>query len=263
MTSFHVIIPARYHSSRLPGKMLADLHGKSMIQRVYEQAVQSRAASVTIATDHPAVFEAATSFGAAVCLTSPTHQSGTERIAEAVSVLNFNQDPNTVVVNVQGDQPLVSPQAIDLVAEALANQPVEIGMATVCTAINQVEDIFNPHIVKAIRNKQGHAVYFSRAPIPWDRDNFRLDLSEYPAIDLQYYYHHMGLYAYRSYFIQQYLNWEPSPWENIEMLEQLRVLWQGEKIYLAVFNGLNLPEVNTAEDLVVVKKWMEKNQGRT
>ncbi len=250
---FHVIIPARFASSRLPAKMLADIHGKPLIQHVYERAIQSNAASVTIATDHEQIQQVAENFGAQVCLTATSHNSGTERMAEAAEKLGFDDDE--IVVNVQGDQPLVPVSTINLAAQAL-QEMTTISMSTIAAPIKQRADLFDPNIAKVVRDKQGCALYFSRALIPWNRDALLAEPSG-ASIDLQHYYQHMGLYAYRVGFIKRYLTWEASPLENIEMLEQLRVLWHGEKIYVAITDEKIPPEVNTQADLELVREWNE------
>jgi 3-deoxy-manno-octulosonate cytidylyltransferase (CMP-KDO synthetase) len=248
MTEFHIIIPARYNSSRLPGKVLLDIKGKPMLQHVYERAVQTGAASITIATDDEQVKKVAQSFGATVCMTAVSHASGTDRVAEAAEKLGLGL--GAIVVNVQADQPLIPPSTIRLVAEGLAKQSAA-QMATVCAPLQRHEDLMNPNMVKVVLDKKQCALYFSRSTIPWDRDAFLND-STGATVNLKYYYQHMGLYAYRTEFLQRYLTWDASPLENIEALEQLRVLWHGEKIYVAITDEKIPPEVNTPEDLKAV-----------
>lgn len=254
MINFHVIIPARYHSTRLPKKVLVDIAGQPLIQHVYERSLKSGARSVTIATDDERVKIAAEQFGASVCLTRSTHQSGSERVAEASRKLKFK--PNDIVVNVQGDQPLVNPKMIAHVAQSLSRKKVR--MATLATPLKP-EDLFNPNVVKVLLNKHHEALYFSRAPIPWDRDKFKLikkGKNHYqfrPAVDSLLAYYHIGLYAYRGSFLRHYLRLSPSPLETIEWAEQLRILWHGEKIYVGLTPETVYPEVNTLEDLKKVR----------
>ncbi|GIC77469.1 3-deoxy-manno-octulosonate cytidylyltransferase [Moritella sp. F3] len=245
--SFIVIIPSRYQSSRLPGKPLVDICGKTMIQRVAEQALQSGASRVVIATDDVRIEQAVTGLGYEVCMTSPDHNSGTERLAEVCSKLGFNDDD--IIVNVQGDEPLIPPRIIEQVAKNLGKQS-EARMATLSVAITDVEEVFNPNAVKVVTDKQGYALYFSRAPIPYHRDNFM----HAPVTEIKpVYQRHIGIYAYRAGFIRDYVQWQETELEQIESLEQLRVLWHGEKIH--VEEALEAPAagVDTPEDLVVVR----------
>lgn len=248
--SFTVIIPARYASSRLPGKPLADIHGKPMIIRVMEQAQKSSANRVIIATDHQQVFDIVKSYGGEVILTSDKHNSGTERLAEVINTYKFADDE--VIVNVQGDEPLIPPIIIDQVAENLVNY--KTGMATLAVPINSIEEAFNTGAVKVVMDKDGYALYFSRATIPWERDRFA-KLNEQGKIDEigDFYLRHIGIYAYRAGFIRQYIQWAPSALEQIEMLEQLRVLWYGEKIHVAVAKQPPAIGVDTQEDLLKVR----------
>ena len=248
--SFTVIIPARYASSRLPGKPLADIHGKPMIIRVMEQAQKSSANRVIIATDHQQVFDIVKSYGGEVILTSDKHNSGTERLAEVINTYKFAD--NEVIVNVQGDEPLIPPIIIDQVAENLVNY--KTGMATLAVPINSIEEAFNTGAVKVVMDKDGYALYFSRATIPWERDRFA-KLNDQGKIDEigGFYLRHIGIYAYRAGFIRQYIQWKPSALEQIEMLEQLRVLWYGEKIHVAVAKEPPAIGVDTQEDLQKVR----------
>ncbi|WP_194437733.1 3-deoxy-manno-octulosonate cytidylyltransferase [Vibrio fluminensis] len=242
--SFTVVIPARYQSTRLPGKPLADIAGKPMIQWVYEQAIQAGADNVIIATDDERVEQAAKAFGAQVCMTSPDHESGTERLAEVVKVMGIADDH--IIVNVQGDEPLIPPSIIAQVADNLANS--EAPMATLAVEISDEAEVFNPNAVKVLTDKNGYAMYFSRATIPWDRDNFANNNTiAQPLL------RHIGIYAYRAGFINTYINWEPSALEKIECLEQLRVLWYGEKIHVAVASEAPAAGVDTPEDLEAVR----------
>ncbi|MGX5913809.1 3-deoxy-manno-octulosonate cytidylyltransferase [Aliidiomarina sp. Khilg15.8] len=224
--SFTVVIPARFDSTRLPGKPLAEIAGKPMIQHVYERAVASGAAEVVIATDDQRVMDAARAFGANAMMTSKDHRSGTERLAEVVRLLALADDE--VVVNVQGDEPEIPPEIICQVAENLSSQR-NAPMATLAVPVTDSEDVFNPNVVKVVMDGSGYALYFSRAPVPWDREHFAEKRVTLPPGYLR----HIGIYAYRAEFIHRYADWDSSPLEELESLEQLRVLWHGEKIHVA------------------------------
>lgn len=240
MSAFLVVIPARYASSRLPGKPLADIAGLTMIERVYRQAIKSGAERVVIATDDARVQQVCEGFGAEVCMTSPAHNSGTERLAEVVSLLGLADD--TVVVNVQGDEPFIPPAIIRQVAENLASQS-KARMATLSVPIEHQDEVQNPNVVKVQSDKNGYALYFSRSVIPFDRDkNFTAALADI-------YRRHIGIYAYRAGFIKDYVSWPASQLEKIECLEQLRVLWQGEAIHVATALETPAVGVDTPEDL--------------
>lgn len=249
---FTVIIPARYASTRLPGKPLADIVGKPMIVRVMEQAQQSSATRIIIATDNQQVFDVVKAHGGEVVLTSEKHHSGTERLAEVIEQFQFADDE--IIVNVQGDEPLIPPVIIDQVAENLAQ--AKAGMATLAVPIEHADEAFNPGAVKVVTDKNGYALYFSRATIPWERDRF----AESKASIGNFYLRHIGVYAYRAGFIRQYIQWQPSQLEQIEMLEQLRVLWYGEKIHVAVAKETPAVGVDTAEDLAAVCKIYQQKQ---
>ncbi|QYN46503.1 3-deoxy-manno-octulosonate cytidylyltransferase [Gilliamella sp. ESL0405] len=247
---FTVIIPARYASSRLPAKPLADIHGKPMIVRVMEQAKKSGATNVIIATDHQQVFDVVSSYGGEVILTSDKHNSGTERLAEVINYYQLADDE--VIVNVQGDEPLIPPVIIDQVAENLVKY--KTGMATLAVPIESASEAFNPGAVKVVTDKDGYALYFSRATIPWERDRFAQMATDVNRQSIgDFYLRHIGIYAYRAGFIRQYINWAPSSLEQIEMLEQLRVLWYGEKIHVAVAKQAPAIGVDTQEDLDKVR----------
>ncbi|NAW63999.1 3-deoxy-manno-octulosonate cytidylyltransferase [Photobacterium halotolerans] len=243
--AFTVIIPARYQSSRLPGKPLADIAGKPMIQWVYEQASKAGARQVIVATDDQRIADAVTSFGGEVCLTRADHESGTERLAEVVEKYQLAADE--IVVNVQGDEPMIPPSIIRQVADNLARS--DAPMATLAVEIDHADEVFNPNAVKVVMDKNGYALYFSRASIPWDRDNF----AKRPQEIHQNLLRHIGIYAYRAGFINTYINWEPSTLEKIESLEQLRVLWHGEKIHVDVAIDPPPAGVDTPEDLDKVR----------
>ena len=243
--SFIAIIPARFGSSRLPGKPLADINGKPMVVHVMERALESGAKRVIVATDHPDVAKAVEAAGGEVCLTRPDHESGTERLAEVIELCQFADDE--IIVIVQGDEPLIPPVIIRQVADNLANS--EAGMATLAVPIETAEEAFNPNAVKVVRDAKGYAMYFSRATIPWERERFAVSKETVGDTFLR----HIGIYAYRAGFIRQYVKWEPSQLEHIELLEQLRVLWYGEKIHVDVAKAIPSVGVDTAEDLERVR----------
>ena len=250
--SFVAIIPARMQSTRLPNKPLADIAGTPMVVRVVEQALQSDANMVVVACDDMAIQDAVTLAGYACMLTRNDHPSGTDRLAEAVDRLQLPDD--AIVVNVQGDEPLIDPALINAVAAHLASD-ASLAMATASHKIDSAEDFFNPNVVKVVCNAQQQAMYFSRAPIPWDRDSFADDNDDedwvLPAeLDAQ---RHIGLYAYRAGFLRAYSKLSASRLEDIEKLEQLRVLWHGYKI--GVYRAAQAPAagVDTPEDLERVR----------
>ncbi|MCL6746335.1 3-deoxy-manno-octulosonate cytidylyltransferase [Kosakonia sp. R1.Fl] len=244
--SFVVIIPARYASTRLPGKPLVDINGKPMVVHVLERARESGAERIIVATDNEEVMHAVQAVGGEVCMTRADHQSGTERLAEVVEKCGFSDD--TVIVNVQGDEPMIPPAIIRQVAENLAAR--DVGMATLAVPIHSAEEAFNPNAVKVVMNAEGYALYFSRATIPWDRDRFAQSRETIGDTFLR----HIGIYGYRAGFIRRYVSWQTSPLEQIEMLEQLRVLWYGEKIHVAVASVVPGTGVDTPEDLARVRQ---------
>lgn len=250
---FRVVIPVRYNSSRLTGKALLDIAGKPMIQHVYERAVASRAESVVIATDDERIKKVAEDFGATVCMTSSEHQSGSERLAEAVVALGYQDDD--IVVNVQGDEPLIPSAIISQVAQDLIDHD-NIKMATLCEPIKNAEEIFDPNVVKVTMNRRGYALYFSRAPIPWARDKFPLKKNE--NFEISEHFRHIGIYAYRVGFLQEYVAWEACPLEQLEALEQLRVLWNGGRIHVAIAKEKAPIGIDTEEDLEKVRRLLSK-----
>lgn len=250
--SFTVVIPSRYHSSRLPAKPLADICGKPMVQWVYEQASLAGAEQVIVATDDQRIADVVTGFGGQVCMTSSDHQSGTERLAEVVKLMGIADDQ--IIVNVQGDEPLIPPAIIGQVADNLANSVAP--MATLGIEITEESEVFNPNAVKVVTDKEGYALYFSRASIPWDRDNYAAEPKQITRPLLR----HIGIYAYRAGFINTYVNWQPSQLEQIESLEQLRVLWYGEKIHVDVAKEAPPAGVDTREDLEAVRRIVAQRQ---
>ena len=250
--SFTVLIPARYASSRLPGKPLADLGGKPMVVRVAERARESGARRVVIATDDPRIEAAAAAHGAPAVMTRPDHASGTDRLAEAALLLGLPDDE--IVVNVQGDEPLLDPALMRRVAAALAAH-ADAAIATACHPIDRADEAFNPNIVKVVLDARNYALYFSRAPIPWARASFGAAQPTLPAgLPL---YRHCGLYAYRVAFLRQFPTLAIAPIEMFEALEQLRALWHGHRIIVEIAHGTPAPGVDTPEDLARVRELPE------
>jgi 3-deoxy-manno-octulosonate cytidylyltransferase (CMP-KDO synthetase) len=246
--SFKVVIPARFASTRLPGKPLADIGGKPMIVRVAERAAQSGAKEIWVATDHAEVRLAVERQGYSAIMTREDHASGTDRIAEVTGKLGWSDD--AIVVNVQGDEPLIDPALIGHVACELARDP-DAAVATACHPISSVEEFLNPNVVKVVCDARGHALYFSRAPMPWPRDAFAAARSELPAgLPAR---RHIGIYAYRVSFLRRYGALSPSPLEHYEALEQLRVLWHGFRIRVAEIDHAPEAGVDTAEDLARIR----------
>ena len=251
--SFYVVIPARYASTRLPAKPLKEIAGKPMIQHVYERASLSEAAQVIIATDDPRIETVAKQFGASVCMTSAAHNSGTDRLQEVAAQLGLK--PDDIIVNVQGDEPLIPPEVINQVANNLAANTYA-SVATLSEPIHSLDDFRNPNIVKAVADQTGKALYFSRAPIPWPRDHFaQAEVSvlptEFPA------QRHIGIYAYRVALLNRFITWPQATLEKIESLEQLRVLANGEAIHIAEACAQVPGGVDTEADLMRVKALLE------
>jgi 3-deoxy-manno-octulosonate cytidylyltransferase (CMP-KDO synthetase) len=249
-TSFKVVIPARYASTRLPGKPLLELAGRPMLQYVYERSLQSGASVVIIATDDQRIAEAAHNFDATVCMTSAEHTSGTERLAEVVESQRWGDDD--IVVNVQGDEPLIPAVLIQQVANGLANNAAA-PVATLAYPIQSAGEATDPNVVKVVLDKQGYALYFSRASIPCHRDGAKVDNS---GVGLR----HIGLYAYRAGFLKHYRQLQPSPLESIEKLEQLRVLWHGMKIHVGIASEMPGHGVDTREDLARVNELLKDSR---
>jgi 3-deoxy-manno-octulosonate cytidylyltransferase (CMP-KDO synthetase) len=251
--AFKVVIPARMRSTRLPGKMLADIGGKPLVAWVAERARASGAEEVVVATDHPDIAEAVAARGVRVCTTSAAHETGTDRLAEAVALLGLADEE--IVVNVQGDEPLIDPQLVRRVAGELASHPG----AAIATAAHPIADapvFFDPNVVKVVLDAEGYAQYFSRAPIPYARDAFakgRERLPEgLPA------FRHIGIYAYRVSFLRRYSTLAPTAAERFEALEQLRALGHGYRIAVALWERPMEAGVDTAEDLERVRRQLAR-----
>ena len=245
MTVFKVIIPARYGSTRLPGKVLADIAGKPMIRHVYERALASAAKEVIVATDDQRIVSACREFGADVLLTAETHRSGTERLLEVVEIRNEPDD--LIVVNVQADEPLLPASLIEQAAGNLASRP-DFAMATLCERIESAEQVLDRDVVKVVFDQQGKALYFSRAAIPCYRAQGRAGESV-TAI----HYRHIGIYAYRVDYLRRYRQSAPCELERAESLEQLRALFHGEQIHVAEALEAPGPGVDTPDDLTRVR----------
>jgi 3-deoxy-manno-octulosonate cytidylyltransferase (CMP-KDO synthetase) len=250
--SYTVVIPARYASTRLPGKPLLDIAGKPMIQHVYERACESAAAQVVIATDDERIEQVARGFGATVCMTRSSHPTGTDRIEEVVAQLGLADD--AIVVNVQGDEPLIPASVINQVADNLL-QHGDAGISTLCEPITSAAELFNPNMVKVVGDDRGMALYFSRAPIPWERDAFAGgEPTATTTITAQ---RHLGIYAYRAGFLHQFVQWPEAELEKIECLEQLRAMAHGVKIHVQLAAEPLPPGVDTQEDLDHVRSLLE------
>lgn len=252
MSDYKIVIPARYGSSRLPGKPLIKLAGKTMIQHVYERAVDTGVTDIVVATDDQRIFDEAKSFGANVVMTREDHENGTERIAEVVSMLGWSDD--CVVVNLQGDEPLIPKSLIVLTAAGLLDNP-DAGMSSLCTAITD-SDAFDPNAVKVVLDNNGFAMYFSRAPIPWDRDAYKDGLNSITTMAPVY--RHIGMYGYRVSFLKQYVEMSPTPLEQAECLEQLRALCYGVKIHMSVIQHAPGHGVDTQADVVRVESMLSE-----
>lgn len=249
-SSFTVLIPARLQSTRLPNKPLADIHGVPMIVRVAQQAKKSDAVRVVVACDHSTIVEACTAFSIQAILTGTGHLSGSDRLAEACEILAL-QD-NHIVVNVQGDEPLIEPALINAVAAALVGRP-DCAMSSAAHAIDDLADFLNPNVVKVVLNARHTALYFSRAPIPMLKDGgheaWWKGAVRHAALPLK----HVGIYAYRTEFLKKFTNLAPSPDELLESLEQLRALWHGHHVVMHIADRAPGIGVDTLQDLERVR----------
>ncbi|MFA6051791.1 MAG: 3-deoxy-manno-octulosonate cytidylyltransferase [Methylobacter sp.] len=246
---FKVVIPARYGSTRLPGKPLLNIAGKPMIAYVCERAQEADAEEIIVATDDDRIFQTVSDLGIKAVMTRPDHQSGTERIAEVAQQCGWDGDE--IIVNLQGDEPLIPSAYIREAAAALAGQR-QAGIATLAAKIEDHEEIFNPNAVKVVLNNAGYALYFSRAPIPWERDRFTAAGGK-PSGKMPY-LRHIGMYAYTVDFLNRYCQWDASPLESVESLEQLRILWHGEAVLVKTVDKTPDAGVDTKEDLIRVEQ---------
>ncbi|AJC50337.1 3-deoxy-manno-octulosonate cytidylyltransferase [Coxiella endosymbiont of Amblyomma americanum] len=250
---FRVIIPARYNSDRLPGKVLADISGKPMIQHVHDSALKSGAKSVIIATDDNRISKVAKNFGAVVYMTAANHRSGTERVTEVAVSLGLKDD--AIVVCLQGDEPLITPKSIRALVEDL-NQHNEEKVASLCTAIVDIKELLNPNVTKVVLDHNNFALYFSRAPIPGSKRSLPNKKEDGVKLNGSY-FRHVGVYAYRLRFLKKYFLWKKEGCfiEKIEDLEQLRLLWHGVHIHMVIIKkAAHLVNVDTREDLQRVRK---------
>ncbi len=249
--TFTVLIPARMASSRLPDKPLADLAGIPMVVRVAQRAKDASASRVVVATDDERVLAVCQSHGVEAIMTRSDHLSGSDRLAEACEILKLKDQE--IVVNVQGDEPLIAPESIDAVAQLLATRD-DCSMSTLAHEIDNVEEFSSPHVVKVVLDARNTALYFSRAPIAWWRDGFSSGISKLanPAP-----LRHVGLYAYRVQFLRVFPQLSPAPLEMLESLEQLRALWHGHRIAVHVSEHAPGPGIDTPEDLARVRRFFE------
>ncbi|MEY4683652.1 MAG: hypothetical protein RLZ25_111 [Pseudomonadota bacterium] len=248
MTPFKIVIPARLGSSRLPGKPLLDIAGKPMIVHVCERALEA-GGEVFVATDDTRIMAAVAGLEVKALMTRVDHASGTDRITEVAEIEGWPDE--TLVVNLQGDEPLMQPALVRELAETLAEDR-EASVATLAAPIEEAHEVFDPNAVKVVTNRYGHALYFSRAPIPWHRDRFRNIKDALPPEGP--WLRHIGIYAYRAGFLRRYVRWAPSELEQIEALEQLRILWHGEKIKVMTVAQPPHAGVDTPEDLARVSR---------
>jgi 3-deoxy-manno-octulosonate cytidylyltransferase (CMP-KDO synthetase) len=247
--TFSVIIPARYASSRFPGKPLADIAGKPMVVRVAEQAAKSAASEVIVATDHAEIARVVEASGFEAIMTRSDHATGTDRLAEVARKHRF--PVRHIVVNVQGDEPLIPPALIDGVAASLTSHRAA-SIATACHPITRAAEFAHPNIVKVVLDNAGYALYFSRAPIPWARDAFTQGIRRLPPAMPAY--RHLGIYAYRCGFLSAFKKMRPAPLEQFEALEQLRALAYGHRICVAVTQAAPNPGVDTPQDLKRIQR---------
>ena len=253
MTSFVVVIPARYASTRFPGKPLAELSGKPMVAHVVDRALESGADEVIVATDDKRIADAVAACECTPAMTQADHTTGTDRIAEVVKQRGWHDD--TIVVNAQGDEPLMPPDMISAVASKL-DECADAAIATACHPISEVAEFMDPNAVKVVVDRRGYALYFSRAPIPWPRDAFAADRTQLPA-DLPA-YRHVGIYAYRCSFLRAYAELAPAALERFESLEQLRALANGYRIAVSIATEAPPPGIDTPGDLERARKRMAK-----
>lgn len=244
MIPFIVVIPARFQSTRLPGKPLLEVAGQSMIERVYRCAQKSQAERIIVATDDQRIAETVTGFGGDVVMTSPNHASGTDRIHEVATQLQLADD--AIVVNVQGDEPLIPASVIDQVAENIGLHP-KVAAATLSEPIQSSNELNNPNSVKVVVDHQGYALYFSRAPIPFDRNGEGINQILLPQ-------RHIGLYAYRVSLLNQFVVWPQAALEQVEKLEQLRILANGQSIHVGQAVASVPAGIDTPEDLQRIRE---------
>ena len=247
--AYSIVIPARFAATRLPGKPLREIAGKTLLQHVYECARRTQARQIIVATDDARIQKVASGFGADVCMTSSEHQSGTQRINEVIQVRDIPDDE--IIVNLQGDEPLMPAACVEQVANLLSANP-DAQVATLATPITHDTDVFDSNVVKVVSDKKGRALYFSRASIPWQRGKYEKNQIEHTQ-DWSC-LRHIGLYAYRAAYIKEYVSLSPSPIEHLESLEQLRVLWHGGKIVVSNAQEIPGPGVDTEQDFARISQ---------
>ncbi len=248
--NYNIIIPARLKSTRLPNKMLRELHGKPLIEWSWRAAIKSQAKTVLIATDDAQIFDHLTSIGAEVIMTQDSHESGTDRLSEVSQKRQFADDE--IIVNWQGDEPFLPLQFVEMVVTAL-HENSDVAMSTLATPINNWHEVHDPNAVKVVLNESQEALYFSRAAIPYQREKMQLSGK---IIGQSPYLRHIGLYAYRAAFLNEYPHLTPSPLEELEKLEQLRALANNRKIAVAISTKTPPPGIDTAEDLQKAQDWI-------
>jgi len=253
--SFNVVIPARYGSTRLPGKPLRLIGGRPLIQHVVARAQESGAQTTVVATDDERIVAAVEAFGGQAQMTDPGHRCGTDRVAEVAASRGWEDEG--IVVNLQGDEPFMPGPLIHMVADALAARPEAVA-ATLAAPLTQSTAVMDSHVVKVVVDQAGYALYFSRAPIPWDRECF--PLPEHAVLPADVYWRHIGLYAYRVGFLRQYVNWPESHLEQIELLEQLRILWHGQRMHVCMADRDPGFGVDTEQDLARADRLMQEWQ---
>jgi len=256
MNPFKIVIPARFASTRFPGKPLKQLNNKPLIEHVYNAAQRTKADEIIVATDNEEILKTVQSFGGMAIMTKENHPSGTDRINEVAAIQGW--DETTLVVNLQGDEPLVKTEHIHTLVSLLTENS-DADMATLVTPFTKLEDVANPNNVKVVLDNNGFALYFSRSPIPWVRDKFSFNMLNNPAGSIPDFpfYSHIGLYAYRVKTLQHFAKLPPSPLEQAESLEQLRILSNGMKIIVGISDNVNGHGVDTPEDLAIVEAMLK------
>jgi 3-deoxy-manno-octulosonate cytidylyltransferase (CMP-KDO synthetase) len=252
--NFTVVIPSRFGSSRLPGKPLELINGKPMVEYVYRQALQSNASRVVVATDDQRIADAVSAFGGEYCMTAVKHESGTDRIQEVAKKLGLSDEH--IVVNVQGDEPLIPPAVINQVALNLYKNSLA-SAATLSETIGSLNEFVNPNAVKLVTDKDGYALYFSRASIPWPRDDFSEEQEHLPQDNT--FSRHIGIYAYKVSLLNEFVTWPMSPLEKLECLEQLRILWNGHRLHVEQAIEMVPGGVDTPEDLERIRAVFEES----
>ncbi len=245
--NFTVLIPARFASSRLPGKVLLPLAGIPMIEHVRRRAIESGAGRVVVAADEPRIVETVLAFGGEAILTGAGHLCGSERLAEAATLLSLS--PEEIIVNLQGDEPAMRPELVRAVAKMLDSADAGTNVATAAVPIRTWAELCDPGVVKVVMDDRGDALYFSRAPVPWSRDSYPLKEGPVPVQENAH-FRHLGLYAYRNAFLQEYASWPAGALEKMESLEQLRILQRGQRIRVFLAEQTPMAGVDTPEDLV-------------